>query len=158
MAKNPEEYLEKRMQKFEALSSSGVIRAQDPESAVSECWVSDPTSFPNVFKKCSQTTTPTFDLMNNLGYFEYQSKKDVSEWIDLEEDLFEMSSKTQIYGQNMDFFLKYISEDLFQRLDFELVVYDEIEKFRKYDHPKFSYPYEARKSKLNSFTLDNVEF
>jgi hypothetical protein len=41
---------------------------------------------------------------------------------------------------------------------FELVVYDEIEKFRDYDHDIFNYPYEARKTKLASFTLNTRDF
>ena len=30
-------------------------------------------------------------------------------------------------------------------MDFQIVIYDEIEKFREYDDPQFSYPYEDRK-------------
>ena len=41
--------------------------------------------------------------------------------------------------------------------DFELVVYDEIEKFRDYDHDLFDYPYEERKTKLASFTLNTKD-
>ena len=38
----------------------------------------------------------------------------------------------------------------------EIVVYDEIEKFRRYDHPEFQYPFEKRKNTLEefSFSLD----
>lgn len=42
-------------------------------------------------------------------------------------------------------------------MDFQIVIYDEIEKFREYDDPQFSYPYEDRKIQVNSYTLD-VEF
>ncbi len=38
------------------------------------------------------------------------------------------------------------------------MIYDEIEKFREHDHPEFSYPFQKRKSKLNSFTLDSRDF
>ena len=44
------------------------------------------------------------------------------------------------------------------KLSFELVLYDEIEKFRDYDDSQFNYPYQPRKTKLNSFTLDNSQF
>ena len=57
----------------------------------------------------------------------------------------------------MDFYQIYIA-DILSKLDFELVLYDEIEKFRQHDHPEFNYPYQARKSKLNSFTLDPIDF
>ena len=30
----------------------------------------------------------------------------------------------------------------------EIVVYDEIEKFRQYSNPEFAYPYEKRKNNL----------
>lgn len=33
----------------------------------------------------------------------------------------------------------------------ELVIYDEVEKFRSYNHPEFPYPYEKRKTTLSNF-------
>ena len=33
----------------------------------------------------------------------------------------------------------------------EIVVYDEIEKFRNYDHPEFQYPFEKRVNTLEEF-------
>lgn len=33
----------------------------------------------------------------------------------------------------------------------EIVVYDEIEKFRQYNHPEFQYPFEQRKNTLEEF-------
>jgi len=35
----------------------------------------------------------------------------------------------------------------------ELVVYDETEYFRDWDHPLFNYPYMPRKTKLQSFKI-----
>ena len=43
-----------------------------------------------------------------------------------------------IYEDRLDF--------LFNLFDINLVVYDEAEKFREYNHPKFNYPYEHRKN------------
>lgn len=36
----------------------------------------------------------------------------------------------------------------------EIVIYDEIEKFRAYSNPEFPYPYERRKITLSEFTFD----
>ena len=36
----------------------------------------------------------------------------------------------------------------------EIVLYDEIEKFRNYDHPQFQYPYELRKVALSEFDFN----
>jgi len=98
------------------------------------------------------------ETFNNLGYFEYQSTSDVQLWLKLEKERNELSDIKNIYGQNTEFYSHHLNENVFGRLDFELVLYDEIEKFREYDHPEFSYPYQNRKSKLNSFTLENLDF
>ena len=36
----------------------------------------------------------------------------------------------------------------------EIVIYDEIEKFRHYHHPDFNYPFEKRKVQLSELELD----
>lgn len=33
----------------------------------------------------------------------------------------------------------------------EVVIYDEIEKFRNYNHPQFQYPFEKRKNAITNF-------
>jgi hypothetical protein len=42
--------------------------------------------------------------------------------------------------------------------NFELVVHDEVENFRDYDHDLFDYPYEDRRTKLPSFNLGMRDF
>ena len=37
---------------------------------------------------------------------------------------------------------------MFDLFDMEIVIYDEFEKFRHYNDPQFSYPYEKRKNLL----------
>jgi len=76
----------------------------------------------------------------------------------LEEEIKELVDIKDIYSKNIEFYSRYLNDNIFGRLDFELVLYDEIEKFREYDDPQFSYPYQNRKSKLNSFTLENLDF
>lgn len=63
---------------------------------------------------------------------------------------------SRVIKQNAQFTNEFLNDDLFKGLKFDLVLYDEIEKFRKYKHPDFNYPYERRKSKLNSFSLDSI--
>lgn len=41
----------------------------------------------------------------------------------------------------------------FALFDFDLVIYDEIEFFRKYTSDLFDYPYQKRKNKLSSFSF-----
>ena len=65
---------------------------------------------------------------------------------------------TSVIGMNYGFFQDYVRDEIFSKLNFELVLYDEIEKFRDYDDPEFNYPYQPRKTKLNSFTFDNSKF
>ena len=76
----------------------------------------------------------------------------------MEEEIKELVDIKDIYSKNIEFYSQYLNDNIFGRLDFELVLYDEIEKFREYDDPQFSYPYQKRKSKLNSFTLENLDF
>lgn len=54
--------------------------------------------------------------------------------------------------------MEYLREDVLQNYDFQIVVYDQIEKFREYDDPQFSYPFDQRKIKANSFTLETTHF
>ena len=42
---------------------------------------------------------------------------------------------------------------LFEKFDMEVVVYDEIEKFRSYNNPQFSYPYQKRKNNLGDLNF-----
>ena len=78
--------------------------------------------------------------------------------MELEKEINELIDIKDIYSKNIEFYSQYLNDNIFGRLDFELVLYDEIEKFREYDDPQFSYPYQNRKSKLNSFTLENLDF
>ena len=61
------------------------------------------------------------------------------------------------YGYN---FQNKIQEEIFDLLNFELVVYDEIEIFRSNSDPEFDYPYGRRKTSLDLTTLDvtSLEF
>ena len=49
---------------------------------------------------------------------------------------------------------------MFQKVDYDLVVYDEIELFRSHSDPMFNYPYQDRKSVLTKKTFDpeKIEF
>lgn len=54
-------------------------------------------------------------------------------------------------------------QDKLNNFEFELVVYDETEYFRAYNHKLFNYPFTLRKSKLTSFkfsipTVDDYSF
>ena len=51
-----------------------------------------------------------------------------------------------MYFDNIEFYHQDINQNLFGTYDFDLVVYDEIEKFRNYDDSKFEYPYDHRKT------------
>ena len=39
-------------------------------------------------------------------------------------------------------------------LEFQMVVYDEIEDFKDHNDPEFNYPYGKRKSQITQFTID----
>jgi hypothetical protein len=76
----------------------------------------------------------------------------------LEEEFFEWKDILIQYNQNKEFYTDDLNQNMLGAYDFELVVYDEIEKFRAYDNDLFEYPYEDRKTKLNSFNLDTRDF
>lgn len=40
-----------------------------------------------------------------------------------------------------------------QSFDAEMVIYDEVEKFRNWDDDEFDYPYEIRKNEIQSYKL-----
>ena len=62
----------------------------------------------------------------------------------------EMNSK---FTSNQEAYVSYIDE-IFSEIEFELVLYDEVEYFKNYNHPEFNYPYSARKTKLGTFNLN----
>lgn len=43
---------------------------------------------------------------------------------------------------------------MFDLFEMEIVIYDEFEKFRQYNDPEFTYPYEKRKNLLEKFTFN----
>jgi hypothetical protein len=54
--------------------------------------------------------------------------------------------------------MKSLDKDVFTRLEFELVAYDEIERFNGYKHPQFDYPYAERKNQISSFNFRSQYF
>ena len=64
-----------------------------------------------------------------------------------------MSNSAQKFTDLQTEYSTYINE-LMQSFKIELVLYDEVEYFKKHDDPQFNYPYERRKNKLNSYTLN----
>ena len=69
---------------------------------------------------------------------------------DLEKDLYKLKMQSQVFMHNYLNFFYYLYTDIFAGLDFEIVVYDEIETFKAYDHPRinYSYPFDIRKTKV----------
>ena len=45
-----------------------------------------------------------------------------------------------MWVENLNNFIEYVDTD-FQNLEFQLVMYDEVEYFKKYNNPEFNYPY-----------------
>jgi hypothetical protein len=66
--------------------------------------------------------------------------------IDNEVEIKELQLKLSIIDYNYKLFIEYLNTDIFSMLDFELVIYDEIEYFKDFDDPEFNYPYMDRKS------------
>ena len=120
------------------------------------CWVDDPSTFSNVFALCDSFIDPI--NFKQMGYLSYLPKGDAESMSDSFKEQSYLKKITAAFDQNLIYFYEYLNSFLFQKIDFELVIYDEIEKFRKHHDPNFNYPYDARKSKLNSFTLSPLEF
>lgn len=57
------------------------------------------------------------------------------------------------FAQVQEEYREYI-DALFSEIEFELVLYDEVEYFKKYDNSEFDYPYSKRKTKLGSFSFN----
>ena len=120
-----------------------------------ECWEDHPfvTYIPDIFLKDECSKLPAEVYANYYGYFKYALQEDVNKLIQINNQVIEISETLYFYNKNYEEFLKVKRRDLFLRYEFQLVVYDEIEKFRDYDHPLFGYPYGDRKIQVNSFTL-----
>lgn len=59
---------------------------------------------------------------------------------------------------NYKLFMDDIQAKYFNKVEFELVIYDEVENFRKHTNPLFNYPYQDRKSFASAYTLDTTFF
>ena len=62
-------------------------------------------------------------------------------------------SQKDLFQYNNGKFTEHINS-LFKAFEFELVAYDEVEYFKKYNNPEFNYPYQMRKTKLGTFAFD----
>ena len=51
-----------------------------------------------------------------------------------------------------------LKRNYFNKVEFEHVLYDEIETFRDHKHQDFKYPYGPRKTSINSFILNPQKF
>ena len=69
-----------------------------------------------------------------------------------------LRTKLRLLDANYELFMKGLDDDVFSKLEFELVAYDEIERFNDYQHPKFDYPYAERKNQLSSFNFRSKYF
>ena len=45
------------------------------------------------------------------------------------------------FAENVVNYTAYI-DNIFSKIEFELVLYDEVEYFKQYDDPEFNYPYQ----------------
>ena len=73
------------------------------------------------------------------------SRNEYAQAIELEQESNAILAVLKIYLINYEEFLHMLEAFTFGSFDFQIIVYDEIEKFRDYDHPLFNYPYEKRK-------------
>ena len=67
------------------------------------------------------------------------------------EDLWKLRMKLMILDNHYDQYMTYLQKELFNKVELDLVIYDEIENFRKYKDDLFMYPYGNRTSKLGTF-------
>lgn len=67
----------------------------------------------------------------------------------------ELESLKQAWLDKIDAYKRHVI-GLFDKYGMEIVVYDEVEKFRQYSNPLFEYPFEKRKNFLQSvpFAID----
>lgn len=86
-----EEYELQRATKFEELAASGLL--VEPN-----CWVSDPDTYAAVVPGCVDTNIVT--IFKNMGYLEYERRKEVDAWLKLEKEVEELTLSTEIYGTN----------------------------------------------------------
>jgi hypothetical protein len=77
----------------------------------------------------------------------------VSQIDKLIEELIFKESQKQNFKDAFSGFETHIN-NLFSEFEYELVMYDEVEYFKKYTHPEFYYPFQKRKTKMGTFTLD----
>ena len=73
---------------------------------------------------------------------------------ELQKEQYELEDSFEVLTHNYKYFMDDIQDRVFQKVEAEIVIYDEVEKFRSYDHPSFNYPYGERKTKLSGYTLN----
>ena len=54
--------------------------------------------------------------------------------------------------------MKSLDKDVFSKLEYEVVAYDEIERFNDYESPEFDYPYAQRKNQLSTINFKGEYF
>lgn len=77
----------------------------------------------------------------------------VKEFVRLNEEISTYDYKKTYYKMYQDFFMSELNV-LLADLEVELIIYDEIEHFRSWDHPQFNYPFTPRKSHEETFKLN----
>ena len=77
----------------------------------------------------------TIETKRALGFLGTMSRNKYQEAKELEEEAYAILATLEIYLINYEQFLFVLEVSKFGSLDFQIIVYDEIEKFRDYDHP-----------------------
>jgi hypothetical protein len=72
------------------------------------------------------------------------------------ESLAKIEEQLEVYQENHELFWKEI-EKLYRKYELDLVLYDEIEKFREWNDEQFVYPFQDRKTIISEVIMDMAE-
>ena len=90
----------------------------------------------------------------DVGSLSVLTESQLSDVFDYYTEMIDSFDQFFSYYSHQVQYVEKIKADYFEKIDFEHVIYDEIETFRNHDHHLFKYPYGPRKTKLLSFVLD----
>ena len=93
-----------------------------------------------------------FELVYGEYLSRYYTKKLESNF----ESLAKIEEQLEVYKENHELFWKDI-EKLYRKYELDLVLYDEIEKFREWDDEQFVYPFQDRKTIISEVIMDIAE-
>ena len=94
--------------------------------------------------------------IENEGY----TPREIEAMEENEKEVRKLKEWNEVFIKNNELFMENLNKLVFDRIEFDIVVYDEIETFKDYKYNKdnvtYTYPFGVRKNKINSVNLNTL--